>query len=518
MARSSRTGERPGSRCPTGPTIRSRPHEDEDEDSADSDLRLAGRYRVHTAIQHANKGGSIQALDEQSNSEVIVKQARAHVEATLTGLDSQALLRAEAEALGILQEQGVCPKVDLFTLGDSLFLVEEALTGQTLADWVRHRLVPGSRLNQALPVRDVRSLAVQIVDVVAKVHAAGLRLGDLTPTNLMVCQDGSVRCIDLEGIGRFGAPRVPIGTPGYVSPEFGTQAIEPGVANDLYALGAVLFFLVTGANPVLLDDDDGTREDRLSRLFDLLGFRQRRGPRALGATVLRLMADDPAARWPLDRVRAQLAGAAAPVATPPRIGGGPSPRTLLADLVEQLGAAAMATADTPATADPRTVYAGAAGLLGVLTRVDSIGCRGRPHQPDLRGPAGRSGPARPEHRSRRGRLGGLRRRTAPGRRPEPGPGAGPADTHHLAHARRVSRSCRRRPRVRAPVATRRRRGVRDGPADHTPSAPSPSRQNTNTGKLTPAMMEQVFQEGADRRRTTHAPSRQSVERIRARCP
>ena len=256
---------------------------------------------MHTAIQHANKGGVYQALDEREGNEVIIKQARAHVGATLSGQDSQTLLRAEAEALDLLHPHGLCPRrVDLFTAGDSLFLVEEALTGRSLTDWVTHRLTPGSRLSEALPARDVLPLAVRIVELVGKVHAAGLRIGDLTPNNLMVGPDGSVRCIDLEGAGRFGTPMAPIATHAYCAPEsrrWVIEQVDPGVAGDLYAFGAVLFFLATGADPSILDGDDDSRVDRLSLLFDLLTS----GSAAAGAlrpAVLALMADDPVDRWP----------------------------------------------------------------------------------------------------------------------------------------------------------------------------------------------------------------------------
>ena len=246
----------------------------EDEDDAGPDLRFGGRYLVHTAIQHANKGGVYQALDEREGNEVIIKQARAHVGATLSGQDSQTLLRAEAEALDLLHPHGLCPRrVDLFTAGDSLFLVEEALPGRSLTDWVTHRLTPGHRLSEALPARDVLPLAVRIVELVGKVHAAGLRIGDLTPNNLMVGPDGSVRCIDLEGAGRFGTPMAPIATHAYCAPEsrrWVIEQVDPGVAGDLYACGAVLFFLATGADPSILDGDDDGRVDRLSLLFDLL--------------------------------------------------------------------------------------------------------------------------------------------------------------------------------------------------------------------------------------------------------
>ena len=337
------------------------------EEPAEDDLLFAGRYRVHTAIQHANKGGVYRALDEVEDREVIVKQARAHVGATLSGQDSQTLLRAEADALDVLYRPDVCPrKVDLFTAGDSLFLVEEALTGQSLADWVTHRLAPGSRFDDALPVARVFDVAARIVEVVAAVHAAGLRVGDLTPSNLMVCADGVVRCIDLEGAGRFGTPAAPIGTHAYGPPELPlrvAQQADPGIAGDLYALGGVLFFLATGADPAVLDGDDGTREDRLSRLFDLLAT-----DAGLRPVVLGLMADDPAERWPLREVRAYLAGPPGAAASPFPVEGEAALPELLADLAGQL-----AGGDAGGS-DPRAVFAGAAGRLAVLARID-------PHAP-----------------------------------------------------------------------------------------------------------------------------------------
>jgi len=356
----------------------------EDEDEDDADLLFNGRYRVHTAIQHANKGGVYQARDEREDREVIVKQARAHVGSTLTGQDSQTLLRAEAEALNALHPYGVCPRgIDLFSAGDSLFLVEEALAGESLTDWVTHRLVPGSRLSEALPVRDVLALATRIVDLVGTVHAAGLRIGDLTPGNLMVGEDGSVRCIDLEGAGRLGTPMAPIGTHAYCAPEFRRWVIEqvdPGVGGDLYALGGVLFFLTTGADPSILDSDDNTRADRLATLFDLLAWNTAAAS-ILRPVVTALLADDPADRWPLAKVRAHLAGDRAPIrvhirvyvpgtGAPPWAGGVPSPRELLDDLVAQLAEEAVATAGASRTSDPRAVFAGAAGLLAVLARTD----------------------------------------------------------------------------------------------------------------------------------------------------
>jgi len=188
----------------------------------------------------------------------------------------------------------------------------------------------------------------------------------------MVCQDGSVRCIDLEGAGRFGTPMAPIATHAYSPPEARRCVIEqvdPGVAGDLYACGAVLFFLATGADPSILDTDDNTRADRLALLFDLLASGTAAAD-VLRPVIFGLMTDDPVGRWPLDRVRAHIAAAVVSPyvrAVSPAV---PSPRELLDDLVDQLAETAVDEARAPGTSDPRTVFAGAAGLLAVLARVD----------------------------------------------------------------------------------------------------------------------------------------------------
>jgi len=339
-----------------------------------ADLRLAGRYRVTEAITHANKGGVFRAVDEAAGGvPVIVKQARAHVGATLTGRDAQSLLRAEAVALRALGPLGLTPRyVDEFTLHDSLFLVQEQLDGVPLVDWTADRLPAGMPLRETRPA-EVLPLAARVVALVGAVHAAGFRLGDITPGNLIVAADGTVRAIDLETAGTAETPLAPVGTPGYFPPEYDTGLVAPdaGFAADRYALGAVLFHLATGIDPIVLaSDPPSSRADRLAHWWPLIVDGDDPAAAALRRVATGLMDLDPADRPSVSWAAAELTTPAPPPMPAPRSASAPAPDGLLGDLVAYLGEAALAAPSGPPDTDPRAVHAGAAGILGVLTRID----------------------------------------------------------------------------------------------------------------------------------------------------
>src|SRR5262249_25183330 len=141
-----------------------------------------------------------------------------------------------------------------------LFLVAERVEGRTLAEHIalRHATVP--TVDEPTPA-DVADLAGRIVDLVAAVHTTGLVLRDLSPNNVMIAPDGSVRLIDLE-YATLAGTRIPqvIGTPGFIAPEVlaptSDRIADP--AADRYSLGAVLFFLAAGVDPAFASDPAGT--------------------------------------------------------------------------------------------------------------------------------------------------------------------------------------------------------------------------------------------------------------------
>ncbi|MFJ4186332.1 class IV lanthionine synthetase LanL [Kitasatospora sp. NPDC089509] len=276
---------------------------------------LAGRYAVTAAVRHGAKGGVFLGREAAGGAEVVVKQARAHIEVDRAGTDARDALRHEAALLARLDGQGLAPRaVELIEQDDSVFLVQERIAGQPLGAWVAARLrrdgSPDVDWAEAEPV--VHGL----LDLVERVHGQGLVLRDLSPGNVMVRPDGTLRLVDLELAAETGRSAGSAGTPGYRAPEQGRLALagscvaDPAV--DLYALGGLLFLLATGHDPLLPEDLPHARPvaERLGRWL-ALAARSGATARRLAPAVLGLRAEAPGLRWGVARVREAL-GAPAP--------------------------------------------------------------------------------------------------------------------------------------------------------------------------------------------------------------
>jgi eukaryotic-like serine/threonine-protein kinase len=176
--------------------------------------------------------------------------------------------------------------------------------------WLATQYVPGPslldvvRLHGPLPEASVRALAGGLSEALACIHRSNVMHGDLTPGNVLLQADGP-RVIDF-GISSLleatttlvvDAPR--FGTPGYLAPErLGPAPAKPTTASDVYALGALLHFALTGEPPY--SRADGTPQvDRL--------------PEPLRALVASCLAPAPDERPDLAQVLSQLLPAGATV-------------------------------------------------------------------------------------------------------------------------------------------------------------------------------------------------------------
>ena len=121
--------------------------------------------------------------------------------------------------------------------------------------------VPGENLEQLLSARgrlsekDAARLVAQLCEAVAALHAHGIIHRDISPTNVIVAADGA-HLIDL-GIARFRAEgathdTTQLGTPGFAAPEQHGFA-QTDARTDVYSLGRVLGYLLTGVRPEMPD-------------------------------------------------------------------------------------------------------------------------------------------------------------------------------------------------------------------------------------------------------------------------
>lgn len=331
---------------------------------------LGGRYALTAAVRHGTKGGVFLGRDTEGGGDVVVKQARAHIEVDRSGTDARAALRHEAELLGLLAGAELAPGVvDLIEQGDAVYLVQERVPGVALGSWVAGRLRRDG--SPDVPWAEARGVARGLVDLVSRVHAQGLVLRDLSPGNVMVRPDGSLRLVDLELAAAVGDVVGTAGTPGYRAPEQEPAVCRAGFAADLYALGGLFFLLATGHDP-LLPPGEGSLEQWLTAVG-----REGETARRLGAVILGLRDRDPDRRelpstetFLASSVEATLLGSASQF-----------PETLIVDGLAELAAAATPeradrlwpTVPGGQLTDPCNVQHGAAGVLALLARATAAG-------------------------------------------------------------------------------------------------------------------------------------------------
>ncbi|WP_431677191.1 protein kinase domain-containing protein [Kitasatospora sp. KL5] len=201
---------------------------------------LSDRYELEELLGRGGMGEVWAARDHLIRRRVAVKLLHPQRDA-----DSAAeLFFREARTAGGLNHPGVVTIFDLGTNTDGTpFLVMELLAGRDL----------GTVLRQDGPPEPAVAVewAVQVADALAVAHTAGVVHRDLKPANLMLTTAGSVKILDF-GIARYlstvtQASRI-IGTPAYMPPERLEGKAGDGRA-DLYALGCVLYELLTGRSP-----------------------------------------------------------------------------------------------------------------------------------------------------------------------------------------------------------------------------------------------------------------------------
>ncbi len=149
--------------------------------------------------------------------------------------------RSAARAAFGVRDAGVLRVMDCDFADEAWFFVSEYCEGVPLA------LLTGAK--HRLHWQQVVQIAGDVLRGLAAIHSAGLRHGNLTPGNLILGVDGRVRIADLGVAAVVGeATLPPVGALPYTAPERIRRATADARA-DFYALGAVLFQLLTGRSP-----------------------------------------------------------------------------------------------------------------------------------------------------------------------------------------------------------------------------------------------------------------------------
>jgi serine/threonine-protein kinase len=156
-------------------------------------------------------------------------------------------LSREAELVAELRHPNIVQVYDVGDLDGRPYFTMELVEGGSL-----DRKLAG----QPLPAREAASLLAVLAQAIEAAHRAGIVHRDLKPSNVLLTADDTPKISDF-GLGRhlgigpaLTQSGVPLGTPSYMAPEQAQgKSRETGPAADLYALGAILYELLTGRPP-----------------------------------------------------------------------------------------------------------------------------------------------------------------------------------------------------------------------------------------------------------------------------
>ncbi|MCU1536241.1 MAG: serine/threonine protein kinase, partial [Humibacillus sp.] len=214
----------------------------------------------------AGASGTVWAARDAMGRAVAVKVA--HEAAWFEGEEAELACRTEQHVLLAVRHEHLVALRDVVPLADGrVALVFDLVTGAPLAGTVHARghLRPG----------EVVTVVTPLCEAVATLHAAGGLHGDISPSNVMVTAEGKPLLLDLGAARLAGAPvDAPVhGTPGYVAPEV-REGLAPGEASDVFSLGALAWFCLTGngaPDTVLRLDPDTVRSHVGPELAELVG-------------------------------------------------------------------------------------------------------------------------------------------------------------------------------------------------------------------------------------------------------
>ena len=203
---------------------------------------LNDRYELRTEIGRGGMATTYRARDRMLNRQVAVKVMHLHLSQSP---EFAAAFRREAQAAASLSHPHIASVYDTGRDGDHHYLVMELVDGETLKARVR-------RAGGPLPVAEAVTISRQIAAALQAAHAQGLIHCDIKPHNILLTREGTVKVADF-GIAQAASraadsdTRV-MGSAHYLAPE--QIRGEPGAPpTDIYALGVVLYEMLTGAVP-----------------------------------------------------------------------------------------------------------------------------------------------------------------------------------------------------------------------------------------------------------------------------
>lgn len=213
--------------------------------------KVLGPYRVLSKLGKGGMGEVYLAEDTKLGRRVALKFLPQEL---VNDSWARRQLEKEAQAVAKLDHPNICSVYDFENSGEHSFIVMQFVEGETLADLISKKSIESDKI---LP------LARQIVSALAEAHAHGIIHRDIKPRNIMVTPGGNVKVLDFglaktlrpkshdsmeDSVSKFSEVGLVPGTIRYMSPEqLRNERLD--YRSDIFAVGTVLYEIVSGTNP-----------------------------------------------------------------------------------------------------------------------------------------------------------------------------------------------------------------------------------------------------------------------------
>ena len=250
---------------------------------------LSDRYELGPELGHGGMARVLRGTDRQLGRHVAIKVLSPPYDRDQAFVER---FRREAHAAARLNHPSIVAVYDTGSDDGTHYIVTELVEGETLAELLER--------GGSLPSQQAVDISTEITRALAAAHARGVVHRDVKPGNVMLTPDGRVKVVDF-GIARAAGVEsgtrsgLVLGSAPYLSPEQARG--EPGdERSDIYALGCVMYEMLTGQPPFTADTPVAT--------LYLHVHEQAPPPSSVGevpadieAIVLRCLEKDPAARF-----------------------------------------------------------------------------------------------------------------------------------------------------------------------------------------------------------------------------
>jgi serine/threonine-protein kinase len=221
--------------------------------------QIAG-YEVEAMLGHGGMGVVFRARHLPLNRPVALKML---LSGTFASPPELARFQREAEAVAGLRHENIVRVYDVGDHDGRPYFTMEYVEGGSLAQ----KLAGAPQ-----PARPAAQLVATLAEAVQVAHQSGIVHRDLKPSNVLLTADGTPKISDfglarrLESGPGLTLSGIPLGTPSYMAPEQARgQTHAMGPALDVYALGAILYELLTGRPPFRGETAEATIHEVITR-------------------------------------------------------------------------------------------------------------------------------------------------------------------------------------------------------------------------------------------------------------